>query len=251
MQVLLADAKIMNNDTPICPETTPVFQEKANTMALEMASMDNVRLSQILHCSLSTANEAWKRYQNFFIAKKMPAIMAYNGQAYKHLKACDFDASGLDFAQRHLWITSFLYGLLRPMDAIAPYRIEHNVKLQSANGTPLSSYWRDTLTDLLIDSVKNDDGHIIHLSTAEYEQLFDWKRVNREVRIIHPMFYVRKNGYLKIQTVWAKTCRGAMTRFIMTNHIKTTDRLKEFSYEGFEYDPRLGEEAFPHFVKDI
>ena len=71
------------------------------------------------------------------------------------------------------------------------------------------------------------------------------------VRIIHPLFYVRKNGNLKIQAVWAKTCRGAMTRFIIANHINTPERLKDFSYEGFVYEPELGEEAFPHFVKDV
>lgn len=252
MQILLADAKIMNNATQISPITTPAFQEKANNMALEMAGMDNMKLAKMLNCTLSTANEAWKRYQNFFNVSKMPAIMAYNGQAYKHLKAKEFNASELEFAQKHIWITSFLYGLLRPMDAIAPYRIEHNVKLQSANGMTLNTFWRDKLTDMLIESAKKDDNnYIIHLSTAEYEQLFDFKRVNKAVRIIHPLFYVRKNGNLKIQAVWAKTCRGAMTRFIIANHINTPERLKDFSYEGFVYEPELGEEAFPHFVKDV
>lgn len=251
MQIILADAKIMNNDSPTCPLSTPAFQERANNIALEMSEMDNVKLSQILNCSLNSANEAWKRYQNFFNAKKMPAILAYNGQAYKHLKAADFNVSELDFAQKHLLITSFLYGLLRPMDAIVPYRIEHNVKLRSANGMMLNTYWRDTITDTLINDVKDDDCYLIHLSTAEYEQLFDWKRVDKEVKIIHPMFYVRRNGELKIQAVWAKTCRGAMTRYIITNRIDNPDGLKDFSYEGFEYDSKLGEEAFPHFVKDI
>ena len=76
MQILLADAKIMNNATQISPITTPAFQEKANNMALEMAGMDNMKLAKMLNCSLSTANEAWKRYQNFFNVSKMPYILS-------------------------------------------------------------------------------------------------------------------------------------------------------------------------------
>jgi cytoplasmic iron level regulating protein YaaA (DUF328/UPF0246 family) len=86
--------------------------------------------------------------------------------------------------------------------------------------------------------VKADDGVLIHLSTAEYEQLFDWRRVCREVRVVQPLFYVQQpNGQLKVQAVWAKTCRGAMTRFILENRLSTPEALAAFSYEGFEYRP--------------
>ena len=104
---------------------------------------------------------------------------------------------------------------------------------------------------MLIDSVKADDGILIHLSTEEYEHLFDWKRVCKEVKVIQPLFYVRqKDGRLKMQAVWAKSCRGAMVRFILNNQLLTTDDLTAFSYEGFEYAPQLGEEAYPHFVRE-
>ena len=104
---------------------------------------------------------------------------------------------------------------------------------------------------MLLDSVKADDGILIHLSTEEYEHLFDWKRVCKEVRVVQPLFYVRqKDGRLKMQAVWAQSCRGAMVRFIFNNQLLTTDELTAFSYEGFEYAPQLGEEAFPHFVRE-
>ena len=252
MQILIATATIIHDRTERLPWTEPQFQSIANRIALDMAGMDIDKLESELDCSRSLAAENWQRYQNFFTANKMPAIMAYNGQAYKHLKAHALDDADLKFAQDHLWITCFLYGLLRPMDGVVPYRMEHCVHLPSAEDIPVNRFWRDTLTDVLIDSVKADDGILLHLSTEEYEHLFDWKRVCREVRVVHPLFYVRQqDGGLKMQAVWAKSCRGAMVRFLLQHCLTTPDELQAFSYEGFEYAPQLGEEDYPHFVREF
>lgn len=251
MQILLANAKIMYEQSEMKPLTNPRFQTVANELAMEMASLDIDTLAKELDCSRSLAAENWRRYQNFFTADKLPAIMAYNGQAYKHLKAKMLSVDALRFGQEHLWITCFLYGLLRPMDAIVPYRMEHCVKLKLTEDKPINTFWKEKLTDVLIDSIKDDDGILVHLSTEEYEHLFDWKRVMQEVKVIHPLFYVRqKDGGLKMQAVWAKSCRGAMVRFILNNKITDPEELKTFSYEGFEYNPNLGEELYPHFVRE-
>lgn len=252
MQILLANAKIMNDCSEVQPLTTPMFQTVANELAAEMALCDIDTLAKELDCSRSLAAENWRRYQNFHMAEKLPAIMAYNGQAYKHLRAKTLNKDALTFGQEHLWITCFLYGLLRPLDAIVPYRMEHCVKLAMTEDQPINTFWKDKLTDVLIDSVKKDDGMLVHLSTEEYEHLFDWKRVCEEVKVIHPLFYVRqKDGGLKMQAVWAKSCRGAMVRYILTNQIINSEELKAFSYEGFEYNPHLGEELYPHFVREL
>ncbi|MCI6462864.1 MAG: YaaA family protein [Prevotella sp.] len=251
MQILLANAKIMFGSSETKPLTEPLFQSIANRLAAEMATCSVDILAQKLDCSHNLAAENWRRYQNYFLADKMPAIMAYNGQAYKHLKAKTLSEEDLLFGQKHLWITCFLYGLLRPMDAIVPYRMEHCVSLEATDGKPVNQFWKDKLTDVLIESVKADDGILLHLSTEEYEHLFDWKRVLSEVRVIHPLFYVRqKNGGLKMQAVWAKSCRGAMLRFILQNKILHPDELTSFSYEGFVYNSKLGEDSFPHFVRE-
>jgi len=180
---------------------------------------------------------------------KLPAILAYHGQAYKHLKGETLNVDDLKYSQGKLWITSFLYGLLRPLDGILPYRMEGHVELPSGAGQNMFGFWKSRLTDVLIDAVKADDGILIHLATEEYQHLFDWQRVRREVRIIQPLFYVRKGSDLKIQAVWAKTSRGAMTRFIIENRINKPEDLCAFSYEGFVYEPTLGEPDFPHFIK--
>lgn len=251
MQILLANAKIMFDKAERKPLSTPLFQSTANSLAAEMAMMDVEELARQLDCSPKIAAENWKRYQDFAVAEKLPAILAYNGQAYKHLRAKTLSDEALAFAQEHLWITCFLYGLLRPMDGIVPYRMEHCVTLEATGDKPVNQFWRDKLTDVLIGSVKADDGILIHLSTEEYEHLFDWNRVCREVKVIHPLFYVRQSdGNLKMQAVWAKSCRGAMVRFILNNRLLTPQELTVFSHEGFEYAPQLGEEAFPHFIRE-
>ena len=251
MQILLANAKIMYEKAEKRPLSTPLFQSVADTLAAEMARMDVEELARQLDCSIKIAAENWKRYHDFAAAEKMPAILAYNGQAYKHLRADSLSDESLEYAQRHLWITCFLYGLLRPMDGIVPYRMEHCVTLEATGDKPVNQFWKDKLTDILIDSVKADDGVLLHLSTAEYEHLFDWKRVCKEVKVIQPLFYVRqKDGRLKMQAVWAKACRGAMVRFVLAHQIAHPEELAAFSYEGFEYAPQLGEWAFPHFVRE-
>ena len=252
MQILLANAKIMFEEAGRMPLTVPQFQSVADMLASEMSCMDVEELARPLYCGLKLAAENWSRYRNFHVATKMPAIMAYNGQAYKHLRASSLSEEALSYGQEHLWITCFLYGLLRPLDGIVPYRMEHCVTLEATNDSPVNRFWKDKLTDTLINSVKADDGVLVHLSTEEYEHLFDWKRVCREVRVVHPLFYVRQqDGGLKMQAVWAKSCRGAMVRFLLQHCLTTPDELQAFSYEGFEYAPQLGEEDYPHFVREF
>lgn len=250
MQILLANAKIMYADVERRPWSEPMFQTTADKLAAEMARMDVKELKKQLGCSSGIATENQIRYREFGMAAKRPALFAYNGQAYKHLRADSLTEEALVYGQQHLWITCFLYGLLRPMDGIVPYRMEHNVCLEQTDDQPISHYWKAKLTDTLIDSVKADDGILVHLSTAEYEQLFDWKRVKREVTLIQPMFYVRTNGRLTMQAVWAKSCRGAMVRFILQNQLAFPEELPAFSHEGFEYCPTIGEAGYPHFIRE-
>lgn len=230
--------------------STPRFQNEAETFARDMAQYSAETIAEMLGCSQQIAAQNRLRFMQFFDEKpKLPAILAYHGQAYKHLKAETLNVDTLNYSQGKLWITSFLYGLLRPLDGILSYRMEGAVELPSGEGKNMFVFWKSRLTDILIDAVKADDGILIHLATEEYQHLFDWQRVRKEVRIIQPLFYVRKGNDLKMQAVWAKTCRGAMTRFIIQNRITNPTDLNAFSYEGFIYDPTLGEPDYPHFIK--
>ena len=246
MQILLANAKIMRDEVAMPygkSLTKPQFGQVASLLAAEMARMEIDELARQLHCSAKIAAENWVRYRDFAIATAMPAMMAYNGQAYKHLRAAELSAGAVDYAQRHLWITCFLYGLLRPLDAVVPYRMECDARLDVTDDKPVHNYWRTvakdagglSTTDVLIRSVKADDGTLLHLSTEEYQHLFHWQQVCSEVNVVQPLFYVRSGGKLKVQAVWAKTCRGAMLRYILENRISDVEELQAFSYEGFTF----------------
>ena len=253
MQIILASAKIMNDRLKAVSEiglSSPRFQNEAQAFARDMAQYSAETIEEMLDCSHQIAVQNKIRYMQFFDEKaKLPAILAYHGQAYKHLKAETLTANDLNYSQSKLWITSFLYGLLRPLDGILPYRMEGNVELPSGEGKNMFEFWKNRLTDMLIDSVKTDDGILIHLATEEYQHLFDWQRIRKEIRIIQPLFYVRKENDLKMQAVWAKTCRGAMTRFIIENQITNPYDLSAFAYQGFAYEPTLGEPDYPHFIR--
>ena len=254
MKILLASAKIMRDQLKPLPEmamSVPHFQKQAESFARDMANYSSETIAEMLGCSLQIGVQNKLRFMRFFEGEQMlPAIFAYHGQAYKHLKAETLTEEDLGFSQEHLWITSFLYGMLRPLDGILPYRMEGNVTLPSGDGENMFSFWKSRLTDVLISEVKADDGTLIHLATEEYQHLFDWQRVRREVHIVQPLFYARKGNSLKMQAVWAKTCRGAMTRFIIEHRLTNPAELCDFTYEGFAHEPRLGEASFPHFIKN-
>lgn len=249
MQILLADAKIMFDEVRTPPSGSPMFDAEANAIAADLCAMSPVRLAEILHCSMRVAGEAWQRYNNFHGAPRRAAITAFNGQAYKHLKAWELDADTLAYAQEHLHITGFLYGLLRPLDGIAPYRIEHHVSLPATGNVPVNKFWKDRLTDLLIRRTLADDGTLVYLSTAEYEQLFHWDKVCRHLRVIRPQFYVDKGSELKVSVVWAKACRGAMTRLLLKTRATDPAEIRGFCYEGFRFRPGGSDADAPLFVR--
>ena len=250
MQILLACAKIMEKQTAVKTPTVsiPLFQREAEHFALLMSQRPVEELMDMFKCSRQLAIENKLRYESFFASEeRMPAILTYYGQAYKCMQAQTLDAKDFLFAQDHLWITSFLYGLLRPLDMIHPYRMEGKVEL---DGKTMFQHWRPLLTDVLTESVKADDGILVHLATEEMQHLFDWKRVCKEVTVIQPEFLVMKNAKLKTVTVYAKSCRGAMTRFIIKNKLTMPEDLRHFEYEGFEYSADYGDASHPYFIID-
>lgn len=252
MQIVLASAKIMNASTSVeVPmNSVPKYKDITVRFVQELASWDKHRLMKELGCSQAIAIENKLRYQSFWNEEeRLPAILAYFGQAYKYLKAETFSHEDFRFAQGHLFIMSFLYGLLRPLDAIHPYRMEGKVKLEAAGGKNLFAFWKQYLTDMLIEAVKADDGILVHLATEEFEHLLDWKRVCQEVKVVQPLFYVDKGDTIKVVSVHAKSCRGAMTRYIIQRRITRLTDMLSFESEGFRYDSRYGDELHPHFIR--
>lgn len=252
MQIILADAKIMRDgvagvNVPLA--STPLFQKEANAIADEMAGHDVPDIARLFHCSTAIAMENRQRFRSFNIGGKVPAVLAFHGQAYKYLKAESFSAGDFAFAQEHLSIMSFLYGLIRPLDAINLYRMPADARLHCTAGAPLQTWWRARMTDVLVNKVKADDGVLLDLATSEFERMCDWKRVERDVKVIKPLFLVDKGFEFKTVAMYAKGCRGAMARFAIKNRLTIPDSLKTFTVDDFYFKNDLGDELHPHFIK--
>ena len=205
--------------------TVPPFETAAKEHALNLSQFSTQELEKLLRINSKLAATNYLRYQDFCSDETpaLPALLSYTGMVFKRINPKDFSEDDFRYAQEHLLITSFLYGLLRPLDAIKNYRLEGDVKLPELGGMSFFDYW------------KQQGGILINLASGEMKDLFDWEKVNREVQVITPEFHTWKNGKLATVVVYAKMCRGEMTRYILKNRIEQPEELKKFEWEGFRF----------------
>lgn len=250
MMVYISCAKTMTAQSRLhVPLTTqPVFQDEAMQNAMYMSQFSSEEIGRLLKVNSKLAAENYFRYHNFFSEdnKEVPAILSYTGMVFKRIVVKDFSDEDLKYAQEHLLITSFLYGLLRPLDVIKNYRLEGDVRLPERGNVTMFDYWKPILTDFFIDEIKKQGGILINLASSEMKDLFDWRRVCSEVRVITPDFHVYKNGKPSTIVIYAKMCRGEMTRYILKNRIEDPEMLKSFEWEGFCYNEHESDDN--HFV---
>ena len=223
--------------------TRPRFAAEASELALTAAALPVEELAALLRVDRRIAAACALRYRRFHDAEapSTAAIAAYAGIVFKRIAAHDFSAAELAFAQGRINIVSFLYGLLRPLDGVRPYRMEGDARLLAADDRTLFAYWRPMLTDELIARTKADDGVLVDLASAEMKRMFDWRRVCREVRVVTPEFRVAAGERLRTVTVYAKMCRGEMTRYAVKHRLDDPEGLKAFAWEGFRFDAARSE----------
>lgn len=224
-------------------QTVPKFAAEAERSAMELADRPLEELKQMLKISDKLVAENARRYHDFLSEGNvpLPAMLSYTGVVFKHINPADFTTEDWDYAQSHLFITSFLYGLLRPLDAIRNYRLEGNVRLECNGGQTMFDFWKPLLTDFLIDCVRSDDNLLVNLASAEMKSLFDWKRVCDSVEVITPDFAVEKGGSTKTIVIYAKMCRGEMVRYIVKNRITDPMQLRDFKWNGFSLSEESGD----------
>ena len=240
MQLLISCAKTMSEAPDIATPrvSVPRFDDMARSLAAHLATLPADELARLLRVNRTLAAENHRRYTLFHDAgvPAAAALAAYSGIVFRYLGPGSFSASDFEYAQQHLHITSFLYGLLRPLDAIRPYRLEGDVVIPGGGQAPFD-FWPARLTPVLLDAVRRDDNVLVNLASGEMKRLFDWRRLAREVRIITPEFRVREGERLRTVVVYTKMCRGAMARSILRNRPEDPEQLKAFEWEGFRYDP--------------
>lgn len=219
--------------------TLPRFQNEALELidVLKKKSETDVRELMSISDKLATLNV--ERYHSF-TKKKDPAnskqaIFAFQGDVYQGLKAETFDEEELDFAQDHFRMLSGLYGLLRPLDLIQPYRLEMGTKLQVESSSNLYEFWGDKIVSQLNRDIKaQGDKFLVNLASNEYFKAVDKK--NLKAKVIDIDFLDFSSGKYKVVAFYAKKARGMMSHFIIKNKLEDPEHLKAFDYDGYIYD---------------
>ncbi len=172
---------------------------------------------------------------DFTMKNARQAILAFKGDVYTGLQAETFSEADFDFAQQHLRMLSGLYGVLRPLDLMQPYRLEMGIRLENAKGKDLYQFWGDTITQKLNEAIKaQGDDVVVNLASDEYFKSVKSKSLNAQ--IIKPVFLDEKNGKFKVISFYAKKARGLMSRYIIEKRLTKPEQLTGFNSEGYFFD---------------
>lgn len=219
--------------------TQPRLMECTNELIDVMRKKSVDEVSDLMSISRQLAGLNVHRFKEFSAEQTeenaKPAALAFNGDVYQGLQAETFDEKKMEFAQKHFRILSGLYGLLRPLDLIQPYRLEMGTKLAFDDYKTLYDYWDKKILNLLLDDLKaQGDDIILNLASNEYFKSVDKK--DMPARVIDVEFKHFKNGKYKIISFYAKKARGMMSRFMIENQITNPGDLRGFDYEGYYFD---------------
>ncbi len=252
MKIVVSPAKSLDYETalPTTQHTQPAFlAQAAHIQHTVLQQQSPKQLSELMHISDKLAQLNWQRNQDwelpFTTTNARPAVYAFNGDVYTGLDSYSIEASHLDRLQDTLRILSGLYGILKPLDLIQPYRLEMGTKLPVDAHANLYQFWKTQLTQHLNDEL--EEGELfLNLASNEYFSAIDKKAL--KVPVITPQFKDWKGDKLKIISFYAKKARGMMVRYIIDTNAQTLDDLKGFNYEGYgfseEYTTKAGELVF-------
>ena len=240
MLILISPAKTLDFDTAPTSAvfSQPTLLEHSQLLIDQLRQMPPQAIGSLMKLSdkLSSLNaaryETWS--QPFDSENAKQAVLAFKGDVYTGLDAETLTQSQLDYAQRHLGILSGLYGLLKPLDLIQPYRLEMGTKLDNARGANLYKFWGDIVTDNVNRAlIEQGDDLLVNLASNEYYKSVQPKRLN--ARVITPIFKDCKNGQYKIISFYAKKARGLMSRYIIENRIDSVEALQAFDIQGYYF----------------
>ncbi len=247
MLLVISPAKNLDYDTPATTEryTQPQHLDHAGQLIQQLRDYSVQDIAELMKLSdkLSALNvaryESWS--QPFTTDNAKQAVLAFNGDVYSGLNAEDFSDDELTFAQQHLRILSGLYGVLKPLDLMQPYRLEMGTKLPNSRGKDLYAFWGSVVTDDLNTAMaETDQPVLINLASNEYFKSVKPKELN--ARLITPVFKDWKNGQYKIISFYAKKARGLMCRYAIKNQISDAEQLKNFDLDGYQYDASLSKD---------
>lgn len=231
--------------------TTPALLDDAALMAARAKKLTRPALRRIMDISPALADLNFERFQNFVLANTVgtkPAIYAFIGDVYQGFDAKTLDEDDIAFAQEHVAIISGLYGLLRPLDAIQPYRLEMGSRVATARGKDLYAFWRAGLT-AHVNTVTAKLRHptIVNLASQEYWAALD-ARVLR-APVVHAVFKEIRGGKASVVSLFAKKARGLMARYIVQHRLTKPGELMAFDTAGYRFDPEASGEKLLVFSR--
>lgn len=244
MLLLLSPAKSLDYDTPTPPAlleraAAPKFAKQAAELIelLRTRSVDDIAALMDLSPALAELNvqryAAWR--PRFTRHNSKPALLAFNGDVYDGLDAKTLDDGAVDWAQSHLVMLSGLYGALKPLDLMQPYRLEMGTRLANARGADLYAYWGATVADELNRRLRGDESPVVvNLASQEYFRVVDTKRL--KARVVECVFEDWKDGRYKIISFFAKRARGLMARYAATQQLMNPLELQHFATDGYAFD---------------
>lgn len=241
MLSILSPSKTMTSHPVLADQfTLPVFEKEYRELVDIVAGFSKEKLQALMKTSDKLTAETRILYDNFpekFTPETAAtAVLSFTGDVYQGLKAGDMDAAQLDFAQDHLRILSGLYGVLKPLDLIAPYRLEMGSSLKTKKATNLYGYWGKKIATELAQTLAGHDNKILlNLASGEYFSSVDLK--NFPYPVYHVEFKENKNGKLAGNSFTNKKMRGVMARFVIGHGIDHPKDLTSFSEEGFIFSP--------------
>ncbi|WP_404397331.1 peroxide stress protein YaaA [Idiomarina loihiensis] len=244
MLAVVSPAKNLDyeSDLPELNVTQPRLLDNAEELVEVCRQLSPQQLGSLMKISDKLAGlnaarfEQWQRPFNEDNAR--PAMYAFNGDVYTGLDAASLNSEAIDTAQKQLRILSGLYGVLRPLDLMQPYRLEMGSKLDNPKGKNLYEYWGDTITQMLNDDLAElGSSTLVNLASNEYFSAVKPKALNAD--IITPVFKDEKNGQYKVISFYAKKARGLMARFTLNQKPKSVSDLKEFDANGYSFNEAM------------
>ncbi|TRZ41464.1 peroxide stress protein YaaA [Robertkochia solimangrovi] len=238
MKIVISPAKSLDFESalPVEMHTQPLFQEEADKLNKVLQKKSPKKLSELMHISDNLAALNWQRNQDFSLPftpeNARPAVYAFNGDVYSGLDAYSIPEEKIEKLQESLRILSGLYGVLRPLDLMQPYRLEMGTSLKVGRNENLYGFWKKKITAALNEELA-DDELFINLASNEYFSAVDSKKL--KVPVITPNFKDFKNGKLKVISFFAKKARGSMVRYIIDRGVQSMEDLKGFDYDGYTY----------------
>jgi uncharacterized protein len=254
MKILISPAKSLDYSRTfeVPQHTQPQFLNETNELVNKLSKLSMKKLSELMHLSLQLTELNYQRYKNWESPEAIsstcqPAVNVFTGEVYKGLDVDSFSQKDYEQAQKSLRILSGLYGLLRPLDLMYPYRLEMGTKWEIDSKTKnLYSFWGDKITDALNNELSSDE-EVINLASNEYFKAITTKKL--KARVITPVFKELKGDQFKVVMMYAKHARGAMARDIIQSGYTDANDLKGYSINGYSFNASLSSENEWVFVR--